>query len=75
MFFRRPGTRKSLTEGDIFQRRVAHDLIETARVKAVTTGPLGIQHVTFRVSTPGIEDRGDQRILAADVFAQMYQPS
>ncbi|MBC8240103.1 MAG: hypothetical protein ISR50_02240 [Alphaproteobacteria bacterium] len=49
--------------------------METARVKAVTMGPLGIQHVTFRVSTPGVDDRGDQRILAAAVFSEMYQPS
>ncbi len=75
MFFRRPGPRATPTEGDIFQRRVAYDLVETARVKAVTIGPQGIQHITFRVSTPGIDDRGDQRILAADVFSEMYQPS
>lgn len=75
MFFHRPGPRNTLSEGDIFQRRVAYDLVETACVKNVTTGPMGIQHVTFRVSTPGIDDRGDQRILAADVFSQMYQPS
>ncbi len=75
MFFRRPGPCNTLTEGDVFQRRVAYDLVETARVKTVTTGPQGIQHVTFRVSTPGIDDQGDQRILAADVFSQMYQPS
>ncbi len=75
MFFRRPGTRNTLNEGDIFQRRVAYDLVETAYVKAVTVGPLGIQHVTFCVSTPGIDDRGDQRILAADVFSERYQPS
>ncbi len=75
MFFRRPGPRVTPAEGDIFQRRVAYDLVEIARVKAVTTGPQGIQHVTFRVSTPGIEDQGDQRILAAAVFSEMYQPS
>ena len=75
MFFRRPEPRNPLAEGDIFQRRVAYDLVETARVKTVTTNPMGIPHVIFRVSTPGIDDRGDQRILAADVFSDMYQPS
>ncbi|MDA1100860.1 MAG: hypothetical protein O2967_17950 [Proteobacteria bacterium] len=75
MFFRRPEPCRAPSEGDIFQRRVAYDLVETACVKTVTIGPQGIQHVTFRVSTPGIDDRGDQRILAADVFAEMYQPS
>ncbi len=75
MFFRRSETRNALVEGDLFQRRVAHDLVETARIKTVTTGPEGIKHVCFRVSTPGIDDLGDQRILAADVFSRMYQPT
>ena len=75
MFFRRSETQDALTEGDTFQRRVAYDLVETARIKGVTTGPHGIRHVLFRVSTPGLDDQGDQRILAADVFSKMYQPT
>ena len=70
MFFRRTETRITPAEGEVFQRRVAYDLVETARIKAVTTGPQG-----FRVSTPGLDDLGDQRILAADVFSQMYHPA
>ncbi|MBT3369410.1 MAG: hypothetical protein HOA08_24575 [Rhodospirillaceae bacterium] len=75
MFFRRSETQNALSEGDTFQRRVAHDLVETARVNGVTTGPQGIRHVTFQVSTPGLDTLGDQRILAADVFSSMYQPT
>ena len=75
MFFRRPGSRVTPTEGDKFQRRVAYDLEETAPIKAVTIGSQGIQHITFRISTPGIDDRSDRRILAADVFSEMYHPS
>ena len=75
MFFRRPEARCPLTEGDTYQRRLAHNLIETAGVKGVTTGPQGIPHVTFRVSTPGIDETGEQRILATEVFSRMYQPA
>ncbi|MBT4486088.1 MAG: hypothetical protein HOK30_19395 [Rhodospirillaceae bacterium] len=75
MFFRRTEVRDAPTEGDIFQRHVAYDLVETARIQAVTTGPEGIKHVRFRVSMPGLEDQGDQRILAAEVFSQRYQPA
>ena len=39
MFFRRTETRIAPAEGEVFQRRVAYDLVETARIKAVTTGP------------------------------------
>lgn len=75
MFFRRTETRIAPAKGEVFQRRVAYDLVETARIKAVTTGPQGIRHICFRVSTPGLDDLGDQRILAADVFSQMYHPT
>ncbi len=75
MFFRRSETQGDLSKGDTFQRRVAYDLVETARVNSVTTGPHGIRHVIFKVSTPGLDDQGDQRILAADVFSSMYQPT
>jgi len=75
MFFRRSEPRDSLNEGELFQRRVAYDLVETACIKAVTTGPRGIRHVCFRISTQGVENLGDQRILAAEVFSRMYQPA
>ena len=75
MFFRRTENRITPAEGEVFQRRVAYDLVETARIKAVTTGPQGIRHICFRVSTPGLDDLGDQRILPADVFSQMYHPT
>ena len=51
MFFRRTETRIAPAEGEVFQRRVAYDLVETARIKAVTTGPQGIRHICFRVLT------------------------
>ena len=75
MFFRRPGSRVTPTEGDKFQRRVAYDLVETAYIKAVTIGSQGTKHITFRISTPGIDDRSDHCILSADVFSEMYHPS
>jgi hypothetical protein len=75
MFFRRSVTPTAPVEGEVFQRRVAFDLVETARIKAVTMGPQGIRHICFRVSTPGLDDLGDQRILAADVFSEMYRPA
>ena len=74
MFFRRTETRSAPAEGEVFQRRAAYDLVETARIKAVTTGPQGIRHVCFRVSTPGLDDLGDQRILAADIFHRCIIP-
>ncbi len=75
MFFRRTTPKIDPVEGDVFQRRLEHDLIETARVKAVTTGPMGIRHVRFDVSLQGLDELKDQRILAADIFSEMYQPA
>ncbi len=75
MFFRRSELPNTPEKGEMFQRRVAFDLVETARIRAVTTGPGGIRHICFRISTSGLDDQGEQRILAADVFSQMYQPT
>ncbi len=74
MFFRRTETRITPAEGEVFQRRVAYDLVETARIKAVTTGPQGIRHICFRVSTPSLDDLGDQRILARMFFYRCIIP-
>ncbi|MDP6567587.1 MAG: hypothetical protein QF578_22350 [Alphaproteobacteria bacterium] len=75
MFFQRHDPQAALAEGGLFQRQLGHNQMEMARIHALTTGPSGIRHVRFRLSLPGINDGGDLRILAADVFAQLYQPA
>jgi hypothetical protein len=64
----------NLSEGASFRRSRGSDIVETAKIIAVKTDPLGIPHVRFslRVSGPG-DMPEEQRTLALDWFTTLYR--
>ena len=63
----------TLSLGASYGRSRGSDVIETARILAVTADPLGIPHVRFslKIAGPG-EVAEEQRTLALDWFRTLY---
>lgn len=73
MFFARKKSPGQVVEGSVFERNRGHDITERARVVWVGKDPVGIPHVRFEVSMNGAEEPREERILAVDVFTNLYQ--
>lgn len=66
----------NVCEGGVFQRKHAHNLIETARVLAINEDQFGIPHVKYEVKFERAQERGrayeGPRVLALTVFADSF---
>jgi len=63
----------NLSQGASFCRARGSEVVETARVLAVTADPLGIPHVRFSLRIKGpTETAEEQRTLALDYFRTLY---
>lgn len=74
MFRRETLPPPSLSEGASFRRSRGSDIVETAKVLAVTSDSAGIPHVRFSLHIAGrCEVAEEQRTLALDWFRTLYQ--
>jgi hypothetical protein len=64
----------TLSQGASFRRSRGSDVVETARIIAVTADPLGIPHVRFSLRIAGAgEIAEEQRTLALASFTTLYR--
>ena len=65
----------TVRQGASYRRSRGADVIETARIIAVTDDPLGIPHVRFalRIAAGAGEIAEEQRTLALACFTTLYQ--
>lgn len=79
MFWRdyRQDVSDKVSEGELFERKHSHNLIETARVLSVAKDQFGIPHVKYEVKFERPQERGRMfegpRVLALSVFADNYR--
>ena len=69
------GEPPQIEPGSVFRRRRRHNLVETARVLALTTDDAGIPHVRIEIEIAGpayAQATRGQRLLALAAFARDY---
>ena len=64
----------SLCQGASFRRSRGSQVIETAKIIAVTSDPAGIPHVRFNLRIAGLSEVAEEeRTLALDWFKTLYR--